>query len=506
MVYKMLKKKNDNDLNKLLETSRNMLELAKNNESFKISQLDNSPIYNEIIHNINSAFEILEKSQKDTTIRLQLVKEAIRVGLWEATIIDGSPVHPENKYYWSDDVRRMLGFNDEEDFPNTIASFSKQVHPDDRERFIKAAHTHMLDKSGRTPYDIELRMRLKTNEYRWFRANASTLRDKDGKALKVAGAIFDIHDEKVKKKEFQSLLNRFELVNEVLSEGSWCMDTSTNSKGDTEKEYWWSPQFRKLLGYNNEQDFPNDADSWINSLHPDDKSKTLGMFQAHLSDYTGNTPYELDYRLKSKNGEYRWYHATGLTYRDDKGAPIRVAGTIRDITIEINNQELEKEVNTRMEILSESITQMATAVNSITEQAQELTKSQEIATKTAYGAQNTANDTKNITDFIKGIADQTNLLGLNAAIESARAGEHGKGFAIVSEEIRKLADDSANAVVNIEKSLNDMEREVNQIIISCDDMNIITQSQAAMTEEINATIEEISSMAQELMKSTNKIK
>lgn len=65
-----------------------------------------------------------------------------------------------------------------------------------------------------------------------------------------------------------------------------------------------------------------------------------------------------------------------------------------------------------------------------------------------------SNEIAQLVNIITNISDQTNLLALNAAIEAARAGEHGKGFTIVAEEVRKLAEESAKAAKNIIEIVN----------------------------------------------------
>jgi methyl-accepting chemotaxis protein len=75
-----------------------------------------------------------------------------------------------------------------------------------------------------------------------------------------------------------------------------------------------------------------------------------------------------------------------------------------------------------------------------------------------------------LAEEISGIAEQTNLLALNAAIEAARAGEQGRGFAVVAEEVRKLAEDSSQAVTGIQELTNQVENAIVNLIKNSNDL------------------------------------
>lgn len=81
-----------------------------------------------------------------------------------------------------------------------------------------------------------------------------------------------------------------------------------------------------------------------------------------------------------------------------------------------------------------------------------------------------------ITSTISGIAAQTNLLALNASIEAARAGEHGQGFAVVAEEVRKLAEQSNAEVLEVEKLIEDITTHIEQVVSSTDESTELIES------------------------------
>ncbi len=119
------------------------------------------------------------------------------------------------------------------------------------------------------------------------------------------------------------------VMHEALGSGMWGMEFDEEGRMVSVE---WSPEFRRMIGYRDENDFPNELESWSDLLHPDDRENVLKEFNDTISDYSGKKNYDVEYRLKTRNGEWRWFHAIGRLLRRDNGVPLSYVGMFVDIT------------------------------------------------------------------------------------------------------------------------------------------------------------------------------
>lgn len=150
--------------------------------------------------------------------------------------------------------------------------------------------------------------------------------------------------------------------------------------------------------------------------------------------------------------------------------------------------------------LEDNLSGIASAIEELAASASQIHANEIDLNKNVNEITTLSEEINEVSLFIKEIADETKMLGLNAAIEAARAGEYGKGFGVVAEEIRKLSEQSKSTVPKIKKLTDNIKNKVDEVSEKSQNSLAASQEQASGTEEITASIEEITSATEELNK------
>ena len=142
------------------------------------------------------------------------------------------------------------------------------------------------------------------------------------------------------REELSAVRERADLLDTSSGVGLYQAVLHNEDAFDSKSLWTWSPEFRRLLGYASEADFPNVCRSWSDKLHPEDVAATLAAFTSHLEDKSGGTRYDVTYRLMTKLGGYRWFRATGGCRHSADGRTVRACGSLSDVhdqkTITVN--------------------------------------------------------------------------------------------------------------------------------------------------------------------------
>ncbi len=163
------------------------------------------------------------------------------------------------------------------------------------------------------------------------------------------------------------------------------------------------------------------------------------------------------------------------------------------------SQGLRKRLIETQGLVKESKDAIGDLFSQITESAH---TEEELSSKVEQLSRN-ADDVKSILDIINDIADQTNLLALNAAIEAARAGEHGRGFAVVADEVRNLAGRTQKSLAEINSTIMVIVQEINAV---SSQMNLNSQKMerlSDMSKSVQETYEKMSSNLSSVVRDSN---
>lgn len=184
------------------------------------------------------------------------------------------------------------------------------------------------------------------------------------------------------------------------------------------------------------------------------------------------------------------------------------AQKLADTTQNINNEA--STINSKMLMFRDSMVDIGTRtsnvvartqsgktmMNDLAEKINEFADKVEGISQTGKTLRDQTGEIRGITSIITGISDQTNLLALNAAIEAARAGEAGRGFAVVADEVRKLAEESRQSAKHIEELIEHIANNVESSVQATDDAARLIREQAGIGEKARREFDEIAEGSQ----------
>lgn len=149
--------------------------------------------------------------------------------------------------------------------------------------------------------------------------------------------------------------------------------------------------------------------------------------------------------------------------------------------------------------ISESITPLVARIQDLTAQGEELSATSQELAAIAFTSREGVKKTDNIVETVKNISSQSKLLGINSAIEAARAGIEGRGFAIVAHEIRKLAEQSAGSITEIKGTVEEFSQAIGKISTSAAELGRVASRQAIHLSQFTTAMEGLLKLGNDLV-------
>lgn len=228
-------------------------------------------------------------------------------GIWDWDITSDS-------MYFSQQYKKLLGYSDDE-LSNTYEDFLALLHPEDKNKFLDAVNNHF--KKGDI-YDVELRLKNKTGAYVWFRVKGQAVFENE-KAMRMSGSLSDISALKNVLAQLYQNERRFRQIADSIPNLLWMSDVLGS-------RYYFNQPWCLYTGQNNDQDM---IENWIDCIHPEDKDS---FFSNYISAIGAKKSFNLWYRLKNQQGNYRWFLDVGNPRFSDENECIGYIGSCTDVT------------------------------------------------------------------------------------------------------------------------------------------------------------------------------
>ena len=242
-------------------------------------------------------------------LMLESMAEIARVGAWSFNVLSGELFCSRMVY-----AIHGIPFNEPVEVDKALDFYTPEARP-----VIAAAVRAAIDEG--TPYDLQLSLISQCGTPLWVRSQCQPLREND-KTVMLYGAFQDITGQKAAEEALRQSREQFELAVRGSNDGIWDWDIRSN-------RMFLSPRWKEQLGYN-EDELENEFSTFEGLLHPDDRERVLSLMHSHeIGEFDR---FRIEFRLRHKDGSFRWMLSRGEAIREAQGRSVRMAGSTADIT------------------------------------------------------------------------------------------------------------------------------------------------------------------------------
>lgn len=249
-----------------------------------------------------------------------------------------------NMTYVSPSVTRQRGYSVEEVMAQTIEEI---LAPGSLDTAMTTFHKALAKEKREEPTDtdmsyvLELELNCKEGSTIWTEHKATFLKGVSGQLMGIIGITRDISARRKAEEAMRESEERLTLALQATRDGIWDWNIKENT-------IYNSPRLMELLGIEEELAPSMLFDSCSSRLHPEHHDRVLSALKRHLA---GETPYNMDFLLRDKTGEYRWLNARAMALFDEQGKAYRMVGSIQDIH---DRKQAERQVRTLSQELIEA--------------------------------------------------------------------------------------------------------------------------------------------------------
>ncbi len=282
-----------------------------------------------IVHDITERMRA-ERALREKDELLREMSAMAKIGGWEFDVatLQGT---------WTEEVARIHDLDPESE---TNAELGLSFYQGESREKIDSAVREAV-KLGK-PYDLELELVTAEGNHKWVRTIGHPIKH-DDHVVKVRGTFQDITDRKQAEEKLRAEEERFRLAAESLSDVVYEWDLGSSVQ--------WFGNIDELLGYA-PGGFPRTLEGWMGILHPEDRDRVWTAVERHLR---GEAAYDIEYRVRHKDGSWRHWLARGKVLRDAGGKPYRWVGAITDITDQKRAEESLRQSRERVRFLADII-------------------------------------------------------------------------------------------------------------------------------------------------------